>query len=419
MHTTIAYISNQFPSAVEPYVLEEAAALEGYGFRVVTVSGRRADSSWLAPHQAELASRTLYLGDVARLLRAGLFLLVHLPRAGKLLARLLWQGSESWGQRLRGLAHTLLGAELACHIRRHRVQHIHVHHGYFASWIALVAARLNRVGFSMTLHGSDLLLHGAFLDTKLENCDFCLTVSEFNRRYIMEGYPAIRADKIIVHRIGVEVPEPAESRLTRTAPLPRKYGCNLLAVGRLHPVKNFEFLLRACSLLKSRGLNFHCVIAGDGPERERLARLAADLDLGSQVELCGHVEHAALDRLYRAADIVALTSHSEGIPIVLMEAMARKAIVLAPEITGIPELVIHGQTGFLYRPGSIEDFVSRIEWLCSSPPSLAGVRNAARKHVRAHFEREKSLRSLCALFSQHLHTAEEAAGYADPVLQQI
>ena len=79
-----------------------------------------------------------------------------------------------------------------------------MHHGYFASWIAMVAARLLGIRYSMTLHGSDLLLHGAYLDIKLKHCEFCVTVSEFNRRFILEHYADVEAEKILVQRMGVD-----------------------------------------------------------------------------------------------------------------------------------------------------------------------------------------------------------------------
>ena len=125
----------------------------------------------------------------------------------------------------------------------------------------------------------------------------------------------------------------------------------MLAVGRLHPVKDHAFLLRACHELKTSGADFACLIAGEGPERPWLEHLIRNLGLEDQVKLLGHLSRQQLDACYELCDLVVLTSRSEGIPLVLMEAMARGKIVLAPAITGIPELVKDGETGFLYRAG--------------------------------------------------------------------
>jgi glycosyltransferase involved in cell wall biosynthesis len=330
---------------------------------------------------------------------------------GKILLRVI-QGNESSGRRLRALLHTWLGAYLALLLKDKDIEHIHVHHGYFASWVGMVAADLLGINYSMTLHGSDLLLHAAYLDIKLEHCSVCFTVSEFNRNYILEHYPRIPARKVIVARIGVNIPF-AQSPSTHALKQLR-----MLSVGRLHFVKDHAFLIRACRILKDRGCSFCCVIAGDGPERTTLAKLIRRLDLENEIKLAGHVPNEKLDAYYNDSDLVVLTSRSEGIPLVLMEAMARGKIVLAPAITGIPELVDPGKSGFLYLPGSVRDFVRTVETIGTSLFQLESVRRRARAQVEQHFNREKNLAAFAQLFAAQLPARPEAQD-EDPVLQQI
>ena len=291
---------------------------------------------------------------IVLLLRALWLCVRRWKRISPLIARVAFSGSEGPVQRLKALAHTWLGACYAVLLEGRGIDHIHVHHGYFGSWIAMVAARLLGVEFSMTLHGSDLLLHATYLDVKLANCAFCLTVSEYNRRYILQHYPDVDAEKVIVARLGVEVSEHATLAVPRAQTKGDPF--TMLAVGRLHAVKDHAFLVRACAQLHDRGVHFECSIAGDGPERRNLESLIRQCGLKERVTLLGHVPREQMDSLYDRADVVVLTSRSEGIPLVLMEAMARGKIVLAPAITGIPELVIAGQTGFLYEPGSLDRF---------------------------------------------------------------
>jgi glycosyltransferase involved in cell wall biosynthesis len=194
----------------------------------------------------------------------------------------------------------------------------------------------------------------------------------------------------------------------------------MLAVGRLHPVKDHAFLIRACRLLKNRSLPFVCTIAGDGPERALIEPLIRDLDLRDEVRLVGHLSHQQLDACYAAADLVVLTSRSEGIPLVLMEAMARGRPVLAPAITGIPELVLDGRNGFLYRPGALEDFVARVELVLRSRSALGPLGRAARQHVLQHFHREKNLAAFCDLFLIRItpiSRTTEKHSYENPLLQ--
>ena len=124
-----------------------------------------------------------------------------------------------------------------------------------------------------------------------------------------------------------------------------------------------------------------------------------------------------LDELYARSDVVVLTSRSEGIPLVLMEAMAHGKPVLAPAITGIPELVLDGKTGFLYRPGSEEHFVDQVELVLRSLSALDPIRRAAKRHVEEYFDQEKNLASFCDFLSTHLRRTSKEQFYEDPVLQ--
>jgi glycosyltransferase involved in cell wall biosynthesis len=287
----------------------------------------------------------------------------------------------------------------------------------------------------MTLHGSDLLLRATYLDTKLEHCAFCRTISEYNRLYILQHYPEVEPEKVLVLRLGVDVAERAA--LPVVGPKTKDTPSVLLAVGRLHPVKDHAFLLHACADLVARDVPFHCYIAGEGPEHSRLDSMIRALGLEGCVTLLGHVPPARRDSLYAMADAVVLTSRSEGIPVVLMEAMARGNIVLAPAITGIPELVIGGKTGFLYEPGSKDDFVAHlllIRSLMGGPESvqqqfpdhsaieslaLERIRHAARVHVRQNFNRCKNLQLLADLFLQRIALQTESTPDESPLLQQI
>src|SRR5271166_4500911 len=176
---TVAYLANQFPSAVEPYVGDEIEELRRRGVRVVAGSVRKAHMNTgtsAAQCSPEIVLQPLRL---IVLMKAAWLVLRRWRRISGLIFRIFCGHEGSWA-RAKALVHTYLGACYAVLLEGQRVRHIHAHHGYFGSWIAMTAARLLNVGVSMTLHGSDLLLHGAYLDTKLEGCRFCLTISEYN-----------------------------------------------------------------------------------------------------------------------------------------------------------------------------------------------------------------------------------------------
>ncbi|HXJ91076.1 MAG TPA: glycosyltransferase [Candidatus Binatia bacterium] len=426
---TVAYLANQFPAAVEPYVKHEVEALRELGVPVITgsVSEAHRNDGEVAPDIVLRPIRAMALG------RALWTSLRRWSRISGFVMRVLFHGQEGPIRRFKALVHTLLGASYAVQLEGRRIEHIHAHHGFSASWIAMVAARLLGVDFSMTLHGSDVLLHRAYLDVKLQHCKFCLTVSEYNRKFLVNHYPEADVRKILVARLGVEIPE---AGLLRNAVCPdRAQPFRMLAVGRLQAVKDHAFLVQACAQLQDHGLDFRCEIAGDGPERGRLELLIHELGIENRVTLLGHTSAEQTDSLYRQADLVVLTSRSEGIPLVLMEAMARRRLVLAPNITGIPELVVSGKTGFLYEPGFMEDFVGQVMKICRvagghNPPgsvcppesvqSLDWIRHSARLYVSHNFNREKNLRFFTDLFLQRLTGAQSKdLPHACSVLQQI
>lgn len=426
---TVAYLSNLFPTALEPYVFDEIQELRSRGVRVVSASvlkPRRQDADTIA------CSPDIVLRPLSSLVLVhAIWLCIRRWNSiSGLILRVLVRGREGPVRRLKALLHTLLGAVYALRLEPYRVEHIHVHHGYYGAWVGMAAARLLNIGFSLTLHGSDLLLHGAYLDVKLENCTFCLTVSEYNRRFILKRYPRIEPEKVLVARVGVDVGESSDA--TSPPQKPKGDPLTLLAVGRLQPVKDHAFLVRACAELRARGVWFECSIAGEGPERGRLESSIRRYGLESRVTLLGHVARQQMDSLYNRADVVVLTSRSEGIPLVLMEAMAKGKIVLAPAITGIPELVIERKTGYLYEPGSIADFVARLLFihslikaerepshLVSTSRTLDWMRHAARVQIRHNFNRRQNLESFGDLFIRRIAPQAESIPHENLVLQQI
>ncbi len=397
---TIAYLANIFPSSAEPYVLDEIRELRKRGISVIACSALQRTEP-LNNELQPLINETLYLEPLRFWLcvQAGCRCIRDFPRLKDFFFRGL-QRRKYTERRLPALVHSFLGVYYALLLRKFHVGHIHVHHGYFGCWLGMVAARVLQIPFTMTLHGSDLLVHAAYLDKKLAECQFCITISEFNRQHILKSYPEIDAAKIHVVHVGVDC---GLQKGPRTAVRSEESPFKLLAVGRLHAIKDHAFLVRACHLLKIRGLRFVCCIAGDGPERHALEVLIGELHLEREVRLLGNLSRHQLADCYENADLIVLTSRSEGIPLVLMEAMAHSKIVLAPAITGIPELVMDGKNGFLYQAGSLHDFISRVEFICRAHSSLTAVGRNAREYILQDFDRGKNLSVVCDLLLTNLH----------------
>ena len=242
-----------------------------------------------------------------------------------------------------------------------------------------------------------------------------MTVSDYNRTYILRNFPSTPPEKVVVQRLGVDCVLPWPIGAIESATERRRF-C-LLSVGRLQRVKDHRFLIQACGMLRDQGLDFMCWIAGEGPERAALERQIVAAGLQGRVYLVGHISRAELSNYYRHADLVVMTSQSEGIPVVLMEAMAHEKLVLAPAITGIPELVEHGQTGFLYEPGSLSNFVEAVRSIEGRRASLDEIRRAAAANIDSLYNRQRNLRSFADEFLARITRPD--GDYAHPLLQQV
>ncbi len=244
---------------------EEIQELQRRGLKVISGSVRRPDKAQDSSSNGNLGSPILCLQAVRvhTLLRSLFFAATHWQQVSILMVRVLFLGKESPNLRLRALLHTCLGVYYAVLLKKRAVDHIHVHHGYFSSWIAMVAARLLGIGFSLTLHGSDLLLHGAYIDTKLKYCRSCVTISDYNRRYIFDHFPAIDPKKVIVSRLGVDT-LPAAKPLAKSCSNPA--GRFQVAGGRPPPCSQGSRIpaARVCPTARYRDSTLNVLSPGRG-----------------------------------------------------------------------------------------------------------------------------------------------------------
>ena len=172
------------------------------------------------------------------------------------------------------------------------------------------------------------------------------------------------------------------------------------AVGRLSAEKGFDLLIRAVHQLRRDGLAVDLVVVGEGDERPRLEALAAELSLGDRVRLLGY--RADLPDLYEAMDVFALSSLREGLPNVLLEAMALETPVVATRIAGVPRLVRHEENGLLVEPGSVEELTGALGLLLRDPDLRDRFARAARRTVEADYSFAVRMDKLRLLYDRML-----------------
>jgi glycosyltransferase involved in cell wall biosynthesis len=254
------------------------------------------------------------------------------------------------------------------------------------------------------VHAHDIFVRTAMLATKLRGAAFIAAISEYNREYLARVVgPWVREKTEIVH-CGIR-PEYHPPRGLAD----RRNGCfKIIHTGSLQPYKGQQYLIRACAELQRRGIPFHCQVVGGGEERARLAGLIQELGLDSAVELLGPRTQQEVARLLPAADcyvqpsIITTSGKMEGIPVALMEAMASAVPCVASRLSGVPELVRDGETGWLVPPADTPALADRLAAVYADPHGAAQVAWAGRTLVLDQFELAANVRKLAGLFERSI-----------------
>ncbi|OED48113.1 hypothetical protein AB838_12710 [Rhodobacteraceae bacterium (ex Bugula neritina AB1)] len=349
----IGYVLNRFPRFSQTFVLNEILELERCGHRIDIFSLARPPDEPRQPELAQLQASVTYLPGLDQL--AGLRLGVGFKDRP---ASLVTEGyDQPCGDPLfAGLSEAdavrleVAAAVVASHVRRLGIGHLHAHFGTNQTKVALLAARMAGIRFSWTAHARDLYLTFADAATdremrrrKIAEAAFVVAVSEYNRQILAAICPERTAS---IHRIynGIDLAacRPGKPQAGR-----------ILAAGRLVEKKGFIHLVEACGRLRDRGLAFRCEIIGDGPERDRLQQRIEDLALQDIVVLAGYASQTDLFAAMRQAAVFVLPciqaadGDRDGLPTVLLEAMAHGLPVISSPVTGVPEIISHQQTGLL------------------------------------------------------------------------
>jgi glycosyltransferase involved in cell wall biosynthesis len=398
----LAYICSRYPSISHVFILREVLALRRRGVDVDTFTVRRAgDEALLSQVDREEDARTYTIVPPSplELVAAHASAFAHGPArylATFLLAlRLRGRGPRSllWQVFYFGEA-----ALVWRQCRRRGIRHIHAHHANVGSDVALLASHLggDDWSWSFTMHGSteffDVREHR--LPQKVERAEFVVCVSRHGRSQLMSLVDPAHWGKLHVVHCGVDLRLFAPPAQERAPAVPE-----ILTVGRAVPVKGQSLLVESLAELRTRGVEARLTIVGDGPQLAALRALAERLGVDEQVEFAGAVGQDEIRRFYERADVFALPSFAEGLPVVLMEAMSTGLPVVASRITGIPELVDEGVSGLLVTPGDGDDLTRALEEvLRADPGQRADMGRAGRAKVEAEFDLERIAAELEGVF---------------------
>jgi glycosyltransferase involved in cell wall biosynthesis len=293
----------------------------------------------------------------------------------------------------------MAAGRLARLLKKNGCSHLHAHFAHIPADLAMYAARLAAIPFSFTCHANDLFQRGWLLRQKVERARFAVAISEYNRMFL--GIQGADTEKIHVIHCGVDC-----SRFVPDFSRPPGAVLKVGTLGRLVEKKGVDVLLRACAILKSHGAEIELEIAGDGPDRPMLEALASELGIAGSVNFLGPLEHAGVAGWMSGLDLFALACRKDssgdmdGIPVVLMEAMAGGTAVVSTRVTGIPELIIDKACGRIAAPGDPEDLAGAIGQVLGDVELRIQYRRAAAQRVKAEFNLEKSVATLSNLFRE-------------------
>jgi glycosyltransferase involved in cell wall biosynthesis len=386
----LGYLVSRYPALSHAFLAREVRALRGLGVEVETISIRRPRGDDLSGEEDRIeAARTLAVLPPRPLALAA----AHLTALGRHPLRYLRAlaaavGGTAPGPRARlwGFFHFAESALVWRHCRRLGIRHLHAtQFADAAADVAMLAARLEPGwSWSMTVHGPGEFYEARRyrLAEKVRSARFTTAVSEFTRSQLLALAGVDCGPRIHVVRMGVDL-----ERL-RPARRPQRNAAEVrvLCVARLVEHKGQAILLRALARLRDDGLPLRATIAGEGPERERLQRLAAELGLEGLVELVGAVSQEELAGLYREADIFCLPTLSEAVGVVNMEAMATGLPVVSSNLMGVPELIGDGRTGILVTPGRDGELAEALRRLAEDPSLRQRLGEAGRSKVAERFD---------------------------------
>ena len=402
---TIAYIAQQFPSLTMTFTYREVLALRRRGVTIRPISTWRPRSSIVSEEATGLIEETFYVlpPHWARLLGTHLRYLIARPgRYLSTLGLLTLFSREPLRNRLRSLIHFVYAVQVANEVENCQAQHIHANFALNATTVAMVASRLTGKPFSFTAHAADIFVNPILLQEKITAASFVVTISEYNKRYLTEvAHDDNVASKIRVVHYGLDMSQFAPRQEWTPSPHPL-----LLAIGRLVEKKGLRYLVKACHILARRGHDFKCCIIGQGPEEPMLRELVQEYDLTDRVHLLGAMPQERVRELLQQADVFAVpcvvgsNNDQDGMPNVLLEAMAVGVPVVSTRLTGIPELIQDGVNGLLVPPGDANALADAIAHLWTDPSLATRLADEGRATVERDYDIEKNVEGLAELFER-------------------
>lgn len=399
----VIYLVSLFPCWSETFIVREIHALRRKGVDVRIVSLKHPSEKLVQSDAAALQSLVLYPPGLLASAKTVLKTVLRHPWRELATVFGLVRGFRGMHEALlKSLVVWWRTLALAPAVRALQPDHLHAHWATYPSTAAWMLSSRIGVPFSFTSHAHDIFLEDHLLAQKFADAAFGVTISAFNRRYLVERVKGLDPAHMRIVHCGVVL---ADFPFRPDGRAPR----HLLAVGRLDEIKGFPILIEACAVLARRGVEFSCEIIGEGPLRAVLEAQVAQHGLGERVRLPGVRKQEEVRAALLAATVFVLPSvvtargDRDGIPVALMEAMAVGTPVVSTRVSGIPELVEHDLTGLLADERDVEGLADALQRLLTEPTLGVRLAQAARARIEAAFEIDDQAQRLLDAIQETRH----------------
>lgn len=395
----VAYILSMFPSLSETFILREIIELERRGIVVTIHSLRRCTDTLVHPGAQRLLDEgRVHYASRWRGLRRFFGYLVRQPTRMVALLRQFHASYRGSGLSLaKSYASMILAADILPRLQAQHATHVHAPWATYPSTAALFCSRMGGLSFSFAARAHDLFLEDHGLELKLGEARFAQTITEYNRSLIRRRYRHTAADRLHVIHSALDPADFPPRRQPADPPL-------LLSIGRMVPMKGFLDLVDACALMRDQGVPFQCRIVGKGPLRQEIQQRIVSHGLQAQVRLLEPMGQPEIRKLLAEATcfvlpcITASDGDQDGIPNVLMEALAARVPAVSCPTSGVPELIQHGKTGLLAEPRNPHSLALQIRRLLGDVQLRTRLAEAGRLKVEDEFNIKKNAARLASLF---------------------
>ncbi|GGH23180.1 Glycosyltransferase involved in cell wall bisynthesis [Cribrihabitans marinus] len=396
----IAYVLNTYPQPSHSFIRRELQALERLGLNVTRLAMRRPDLPLVDDRDRQEEAATEFVLERGAMALTGALLgrVLADPRRGLRALRLALRcGAASPLGRLRHLIYLAEAGWVAGRCKRDGIAHLHAHFGTNSAMVAMLANALGGPRYSFTVHGPEEFDAPAALSlpAKLERAAFAVGVSQFGRSQLCRWTAFEAWNRLAVVPCGIE-----PGAFEQAAPLPEG-ALHLVSIGRFAEQKGQMVLVQAMARLRDTHPDLHLTLVGDGPMRPVLAAEIDKAGLEGRITLTGWLDQDGVRAALDASHALVMPSFAEGLPMVVMEAMAAARPVISTYVAGIPELVQPGRTGWLVPAGDDGALADAIRTLAVTPrEQLAAMGAVGRTRALRRHDIDRAAARLAALMTR-------------------